>query len=145
MNSKSMSSWAGPCSILWMLGGYAFLAFVASPHNLYFQPMWLSMLIMFSAWLGIGLLLAVAGLRRGNIPGRVCAAIGVVLFLLFAWLTVSPAFTRAQQRGRTNQSVEPTGGSRYGQSVFASLGRLPPVAHARRSPNPRPKDSLPAA
>jgi len=35
----------------------------------------------------------------------------------------------------SNKSVEPTGGSRYGWSVFLSLRRLPPVAHAWRSPD----------
>jgi len=33
-----------------------------------------------------------------------------------------------------NQSVEPTGGSRFCQRVFVSQWRLPPVAHAHRSP-----------
>ena len=31
-----------------------------------------------------------------------------------------------------NQSVEPTGGSRFCQSAFVSQWRLPPVAHAHR-------------
>lgn len=35
--------------------------------------------------------------------------------------------------GSANQSVEPTGGSRFCQPVFVSQGRLPPVAHACRS------------
>lgn len=32
-----------------------------------------------------------------------------------------------------NQSIEPTGGSRFCLLVFVSQRRLPPVAHARRS------------
>jgi len=31
-----------------------------------------------------------------------------------------------------NQSIEPTGGSRFWLSPFASQWRLPPVAHAHR-------------
>jgi hypothetical protein len=31
-----------------------------------------------------------------------------------------------------NQSIEPTGGSRFRQCAFGSQWRLPPVAHARR-------------
>ena len=38
-----------------------------------------------------------------------------------------------------NQSVEPTGGSRFSQPVFVSRRRLPPVAHAWRSVTPDPK------
>jgi signal peptidase I len=36
-----------------------------------------------------------------------------------------------------NQSVEPTGGSRYAQIAFVSCGRLPPEAHAWRWMNAR--------
>ena len=35
---------------------------------------------------------------------------------------------------RLNQSIEPTGGSRFCLSELVSQWRLPPVAHARRSP-----------
>ena len=35
-----------------------------------------------------------------------------------------------------NQSIEPTGGSRFRRSALVSPGRLPPVAHANRSPEP---------
>jgi len=31
-----------------------------------------------------------------------------------------------------NQSIEPTGGSRFRLSAFVSQGRLPPAAHAQR-------------
>ncbi len=31
-----------------------------------------------------------------------------------------------------NQSMEPTGGSRFARSAFVSQWRLPPVAHAHR-------------
>lgn len=34
---------------------------------------------------------------------------------------------------KTNNSVEPTGGSRFGHRGFLSHRRLPPVAHAGRS------------
>ena len=34
---------------------------------------------------------------------------------------------------RPNQSIEPTGGSRFCRYTFVSRWRLPPVAHAHRS------------
>ena len=37
-------------------------------------------------------------------------------------------------RPSPNHSVEPTGGSRFGQTTFVSHWRLPPVAHAERWP-----------
>jgi len=35
-------------------------------------------------------------------------------------------------RTEFNESVEPTGGSRYAETAFLSDWRLPPVAHAFR-------------
>jgi hypothetical protein len=124
MNAKIMSSWAGLLSILWMLGGYALLAFVASAHDLHFEPMWLFMLITLSAWLGIGLFLVVAGLRRGNLAGRVCAVVGLVVFLYFAWQMVSPVFIRPHERAmRSNKSLQATrDGALSSASRFTLVG-----------------------
>ena len=98
MNAKIISSWAGFLSVLWILGGYVLLGFVASVHDLSFEPMWLFIVITLSAWLGFGLFLAIAGLRRGNLAGRVCAAVGLVVFLYFAWRMVSPVFLQPHEQ-----------------------------------------------
>ncbi len=84
MNVKVMSSWAGVLSILWMLGGYVLLPVGAGLHNWYFEPVWLSVVEMFSVWIGVALL-AVAGLRRGTPAGKVPAITVVVLSAYFVW------------------------------------------------------------
>ena len=53
-----------------------------------------------------------------------------VCLVLFAFLLT--ALVGSWIDHMANKSVEPTGGSRSGQSEFLSRWRLPPVAHARR-------------
>ena len=48
------------------------------------------------------------------------------------WLVTSEEGVEVK-RGLANQSIEPTGGSRFFLFAFVSQRRLPPVAHARRS------------
>jgi hypothetical protein len=105
MNTKLLNNWAGLISILWMVGGFALIAGVLSPHDIHFEPSWLYGVVLFLVWLGVGLLFAIAGLRRGNLAGRICAVIAVVVFVFFVWQMVVPAFSRAHQRGeRPNNS-----------------------------------------
>jgi hypothetical protein len=87
MNNKLFDNWAGLVSIIWLIGGFLFISCVLSPHNIHFEPLWLYGLVLFLVWLGVGLLFAIAGLRRGNSPGRICAvaAIGVFIFLCGRW------------------------------------------------------------
>ena len=93
MSTKLLNSWAGLASIVWMVGAYELL--LRAPSGFSFEPSWLFMLTIFVSWLGIGLLLAVAGLRRGHFAGRVCAVIGLLVFVYFAWQMISPVFIRA--------------------------------------------------
>jgi hypothetical protein len=50
-----------------------------------------------------------------------------------AWVATSERLDMISQK-EPNQSIEPTGGSRFCQAAFVSPRRLPPVAHARRWP-----------
>lgn len=81
---------AGVSSILWIIGGYAFIRKVMLPHHLQFEPFWLYALMVFFGWLGVGLLLAVTGLSRGRLLGRIFAFIGIGVFIFFAWIMISP-------------------------------------------------------
>jgi hypothetical protein len=109
MNTKALQNWVGISSILWMVGGYAFIRHVMLPHNLQFEPFWLYMLVLFFGWLGVGLLLAVTGLRRGNWAGRIFAFVAIGVFIFFAWLMVSPVFERAHVRAmQPNNSLQAT-------------------------------------
>jgi hypothetical protein len=89
MATKLLNDWAGLASIAWMVGAYEFLHH--APSSFHFEPPWLFMLTIFVSWLGIGLLLAVAGLRRGNLAGRVGAVSALAVFSYFAWQMVGSA------------------------------------------------------
>jgi hypothetical protein len=88
MTTKLLNSWAGLASIAWMVGVYEFL--LHAPSGFRFEPSWFFMIAILVSWLGVGLLLAVAGLRRGHFAGRVCAIFALLVFLYFAWHLVSP-------------------------------------------------------
>jgi hypothetical protein len=100
MSAKGLANWSGVVSIAWMLGGYYSLSFIIVPRDWRFDPEWLFLLLVLFGWMGVGLLLAMFGLRRGSVAGRICSvtALGVVLY--FAWFVwLSPAVTHARQRG----------------------------------------------
>ena len=107
MSTKLLNSWAGLASIVWMAGAYELL--LRAPSGFGFEPSWLFILTIFVSWLGIGLLLAVAGLRRGNLAGRVCAIIALLVFLYFAWQVTNPFFIRLHERAMwPNKSLQAT-------------------------------------
>src|ERR1700690_135923 len=124
MNTKALQSWAGVSSILWMVGGYAFIRCVILPHHLQFEPLWLYALVVFYAWLGVGLILAVAGLRRGKLLGRIFALLAIGIFIFFAWIMLSPVFERAHVRAmQSNNSLQATRDGRSSSaSRFTSFG-----------------------
>ena len=116
MSTKLLNNWAGLFSIAWMVGAYAFLAH--APSGFGFEPSWLFILTIFVSWLGVGLLLAVAGLRRGHLAGRVCATLALLVFLYFAWQMVSPAFIPAHRRAMwSNKSLQATRDGRSSSAI----------------------------
>ena len=112
MNAKVFSNWAGLASIIWMLFVYVLVFLVIGPlaDRYDFAPGWLFMLTVLAGWLGVGLLLVVVGLRCGSWIGRVCAILGLIVFLYFAWMFwLSPALTRPHQRAmRSNNALQAT-------------------------------------
>lgn len=57
-----------------------------------FEPFWLFLVLILFSWLGFGLLLAISGVMRGDLVGRICAVLALLVFLYFAWLVISPIF-----------------------------------------------------
>jgi hypothetical protein len=88
MNLNVLKNSSGFLSIVWMLGG---LALVFRGSVLAHLPMELFLLIIFS-WLAVGLLLAIAGLKRKNIFSKICGVLGVCIFLLFAGSLLNAVF-----------------------------------------------------
>ena len=103
--AKPVTCWAGLFSIVWMIG-YAMIMDHMGISG--FEPYWLFLILIFLTWLGFGLLLAVSGVIRGNVAGRICAALALLVFLYFAWLIISPVFRRLRThevRGSANPSL----------------------------------------
>jgi hypothetical protein len=113
------------------------IRYVTAPLRLQFEPFWLYFATLFCAWLGVGLWIAIAGLRSGSFAGRASAVLAIVLFAFFTWHMLYPALKPAHLRASwwPNQSVERMGASRSGQLHFDRQRRLAPTAHARRRSN----------
>jgi len=92
MNAKLLNNWAGGFSDGWMLAGFAIIVFVLLPLKVGFEPRWLYAIVLTVSWLGVPLVLAVRGLSRGNLAGRVCAVVALVIFIYFVRWWVMPAF-----------------------------------------------------
>ena len=49
-------------------------------------------------WWGIGLLLAISGLRRGNLPSRIAGVLTIGAFLFYAWDMLRPVVMPTRRR-----------------------------------------------
>jgi general secretion pathway protein G len=74
--------WDGILSLPWACGGFLALKFGAFHPN---SPA-LGFFIIFGAWWGVAMLLAVSGLRSRSLPGVLTGLCTVVLFLSFLWM-----------------------------------------------------------
>lgn len=77
---------AGFFSIAWVLGGFALSQFGLVLEH--FPPV--LFLFIDPVWLGVGLMLAIAGLRRGSLFGKVCGGLSVCVLLLFTVCLFDP-------------------------------------------------------
>ena len=99
MTAKLQSNWAGSFSVAWMVGGYLLIRHVTAPRGLQFEPFWLYAATLFCAWLGVGLWIAIVGLRSSSVLGRASAILAIVLFAFFTWHMLYPALKPARIRG----------------------------------------------
>jgi hypothetical protein len=81
---RSIDKLAGILSMLWAVGGYAFLRWGVAAHPQTFGAMQRFMPLPLLGWFGVSLLLVIAGLRRGNLLGRFCALCTIGVFLYSA-------------------------------------------------------------
>jgi len=99
MNNRVLNSWAGLVSIVWILGGYVLVLLIPERYRFFLEPFGLDLIFILAAWLGVGLLFAIADFRRGNLGARLCGIVGTVMFLHFAWTVwLSPLFYHAKAR-----------------------------------------------
>jgi hypothetical protein len=132
MNNRGLRSWAGLLSIFWILGGYALLrSDVSIGHLAFLLPTWLFLLGSLFLWLGVGLMLAIAGLRGGNVTGRVCGFIGLAVFLYFTWLMLAPRLSATHHNAGMVGSMLATPRPSYPRLLAAPYGRFPTTATSR--------------
>ena len=91
MQTKTITSWAGLLSIVWMLCGFLLIHEVVVPRRIVVGPIWLWTFVLLGIQLLPGLFLAIAGLRGPSRAGRVSAILATGLFLWFVWYGVLPA------------------------------------------------------
>jgi hypothetical protein len=93
MSTQLLSKWAGLISIVWMAGVHEFLNRAPEGFFLFkFDPSsWVTQVGFLGVWLGLGLLLALRGLRCTQSSGQVLAIIATGVFVYYAWGELVPA------------------------------------------------------
>jgi len=86
MNALTNRKWDGIISIAWACGGLLVLKF----SDFHSDSPTLRFFILFGAWWGIAMLLAVSGLRSGSLPSVLTGFVTVVLFIYFLWIDLIP-------------------------------------------------------
>ena len=81
---RSIDKFAGVLSVVWAAGGYALLRYGFVPLLGHIGRARFIMTILFLAWFGVGLLLVIGGLRRGNLMGRFGAFCAIAVFVACA-------------------------------------------------------------
>ena len=91
MQGKALASWNGVLSVLWVTAWFVLLPVALGVFDRLAELgqalVWTFGLL---GWWGVGLLLAISGLRRGNLPSRVCGFLTVVAFALFMFSALTP-------------------------------------------------------
>ena len=84
MFAKRIDTFAGGLSFVWAAGGYALLRYGFVPLFRHVAGAQFIMTILLLGWFGIGLLLVIGGLRRGNLIGRIGAVCAIGVFVACA-------------------------------------------------------------
>ena len=84
MLAKPIDKFAGVLSVVWAAGGYALLRYAFVPVLGRAGGGQFIITILLLGWFGIGLLLVIGGLRRGNLVGRIGAISAIGVFIACA-------------------------------------------------------------
>jgi general secretion pathway protein G len=84
MRPLSNRKWDGVLSLVWACGGFLALKY----GKFYVDSPALHFFIVFGAWWGVAMLLAVSGLKSRSWPSVVAGLGTVVLFISLLWITV---------------------------------------------------------
>ena len=82
MKPLTNRKWDGILSLVWVCGGFLVLKF----GGLHFNSQALGFFIIFGAWWGVAMLLAVSGLKSRSWPSVVTGLGTVLLFISFLWI-----------------------------------------------------------
>jgi hypothetical protein len=112
--------WAGVLSVGWMTGIYEFLehAPVGFLPDLDLSH-WPALTAFMGIWLGIGLALAVSGLRCRSLVGRLCAIAGICVFVYFAGDLLFPRGVPGARARGPNDPVRATAAAPF---AYGGLG-----------------------
>jgi hypothetical protein len=91
MHAKTLRNWSGLIAISWMMIAFVVIHYVIVPQQVVIGPFWPWIFAVLAAQLIPGLLLAIAGLRCGNLCGRISAILAIGLFSWFVWYGALPA------------------------------------------------------
>ena len=83
--------WEGAASLAWIALAFLLVSCIADSDILFHQT-WLYCLIVFVGWWGIGLVLAISGLKHGHWASRACAMMSIGAFVLFACTMLAAVF-----------------------------------------------------
>ena len=99
VKTEMRSSIAACFSLIWVVTGSALFSLTHVESKGFSDfPEGVFALAVVGGWFGIGLALAVSGLRRGNVAAKVCGSGSVLVFVFAAWAVLSPLYTRVRYR-----------------------------------------------
>jgi general secretion pathway protein G len=83
MKSIISCKWAGILSVVWLCAGF----FALRLSDFHSESPLLRFLVIYCAWWGVAVLLAVAGMRSRRVPSVVAALATIILLISFLWMT----------------------------------------------------------
>jgi hypothetical protein len=81
MLARAIDKFAGVLSVAWAVGGYALIRYGIAPLLRLVGGAHFVGPVFLLGWFGVGLLLVIGGLRRGNLIGRIGAVCAIGVFL----------------------------------------------------------------
>jgi general secretion pathway protein G len=82
--------WDGILSLVWLCGGFFTLKYA----KFHLDSPTLNFIVVFGAWWGVAMLLAVSGVRSRSWPSVVTSLATIVLFISALWMAVPKSYSR---------------------------------------------------